>query len=259
MRPSGIGRRDPGPEIGAKRRLPRRQGWFVHGRAPFGGMLHTARGMRKSSGIAERPGRPSLTALTPLTPLLPGAPLPPVDTASCTPHAAPVPGTAGAAGEQGRRHRRVAIGPAQASGSNAMEALGQRGVRRLDQRETACPAAARSAAAPRRAPAGRGPGPVPAGTAARDDDTHAAGSAGSGKHAPARAGLPRPALAIHHQMQVGVLGQRQSRPAAGAVQQAAPDRSTTGPPVSTGAQAACGGRSQPLLAFWNSQRLPSSR
>ena len=56
---------------------------------------------------------------------------------------------------------------------------------------------------------------------------------------------------------------RRSAAAPGADRRARSNRrqiaSTTGPPVSTGAQGGCGGRSQPALAFWNSQRLPSSR
>jgi hypothetical protein len=56
---------------------------------------------------------------------------------------------------------------------------------------------------------------------------------------------------VDQQVQIGVVGQRQAGAGAGLVQQ--------GPPVSTGAQGSFGGWSQPLLAFWKSQRLPSSR
>ncbi|HEX3402245.1 MAG TPA: hypothetical protein VHT74_18175 [Acetobacteraceae bacterium] len=64
------------------------------------------------------------------------------------------------------------------------------------------------------------------------------------------------ALAIDHKVQIRVAGQREARSLAGSFQQPPPHLIDD---VSTGTQAACGGRPQPELAFWNNQRLPSSR
>ena len=76
--------------------------------------------------------------------------------------------------------------------------------------------------------------------------------------------LRRPARihphAIDQQMQIRIIGQRQQVARAGAVQQPLPhriDHRTAG--QHRRAYGSCGGRSHPELAFWNSQRLPSSR
>ena len=66
-------------------------------------------------------------------------------------------------------------------------------------------------------------------------------------------------FAVHDKMKIGIVGQR--NPGRGPERSSSRRQtaSTTGPPVSTGAQGCCGGRCQPALALRNSQRLPSSR
>ena len=74
---------------------------------------------------------------------------------------------------------------------------------------------------------------------------------------PSRPGIDT--HAVHQQVQVGVVGQR--HPGRGPARSSSRRQiaSTSGPPVSTGAQDGFGGRPHPALALRNSQRLPSSR
>ena len=91
-------------------------------------------------------------------------------------------------------------------------------------------------------------------------DAHAARHGASRKTcaaAPHRGIQPAPSTS---RCRSGIVGQRQAGPRAGAIAAAA--ARPRPPPARRSAparRAACGGRSQPLLALRNSQRLPSSR
>jgi hypothetical protein len=64
---------------------------------------------------------------------------------------------------------------------------------------------------------------------------------------------------VQQQMEARVVGQRHARARSGTILQTPPDVVHDWPPASTGAQGSCAGNNQPVLALWNSQRLPSSR